>query len=1221
MRSRMARRSIVGLLALSMLVVAAPAAKAADYPINAPAGFFTEQIGSAIPLIIDFDFVGADTVFVATKAGQVRVIQSGTLLGQPFIDIGPDVNNRHDRGLLGIAVHPEFPAEPYIYLLFTHDPPEAATASGAAARDGNGARVSRLVRYTADIEHDYLRAVPGSALVLVGTNSVWDTISDPAVRNPSNPSCAEATTSDPSIAIDNGYVRDCIPADEQSHTIGTVMFDNDGNLLVGSGDGSDYTRVRAYATRALDIDSLAGKILRIDPNTGEGVPGNPHFQPSDPTSNRSRVFASGLRNPFRFTVNPATGDAWIGDVGWGTWEEVNVGSHDFGWPCYEGANGVLARSGYQNTSYCQSYYSANNAQPALYAYDHSAGGGSIQADAFFVGDAYPATYDGRFFYHDFNRRQIFTMSFNGDGSVDNPAELFATHGDSSSYGITQMKMGNDGVLWFSDIYQSGIYRLDHAGADNLPPVAAATASPSIGVAPLTVSFDATGSSDPDGDPLTYEWNFGDGSGDTGPTPTHEYTVAGIYTAVVKVRDPSGALDTQHVVIEIDTAPEPEITTPTDGSMFFVGDTVDFSGFATDAEDGDIPAEDLEWTLDIVHNDHRHPNGLPPDTTGFSGSFVMENHGTDPWNYELCLEATDADDASTTICVDIFRDNRPPALDPIADQANQVGDSVSLATVATDADGDQVSYSASGLPDGLSINALSGTISGAPTTDGVFAVTVTAADGLGGSDDTSFTWTVSALPAAELVNGSFETPVTVTVWERLTAAQVDGWSTLSGGFDMWSTGWNGPASDGDQFTELNTNQTDGIYQDFATTPGQTLHWSFDHRGRLDDDTVQLHLGAPGALTLQTEHTTPTGTWTTYTGSYTVPAGQTITRIQLQATDPGSAGNFVDNVVISDTPPPPPPPVGEFTNGSFETPVTATVWERLTAAQVDGWSTLSGGFDMWSTGWNGPASDGDQFTELNTNQTDGIYQDFATTPGQTLHWSFDHRGRLDDDTVQLHLGAPGALTLQTEHTTPTGTWTTYTGSYTVPAGQTITRIQLQATDPGSAGNFVDNVVISDTPPPPPPPVGEFTNGSFETPVTVTVWERLTAAQVDGWSTLSGGFDMWSTGWNGPASDGDQFTELNTNQTDGIYQDFATTPGQTLHWSFDHRGRLDDDTVQLHLGAPGALTLQTQHTTPTGTWTTYTGSYTIPAGQTITRIQLQATDPGSAGNFIDNITITTN
>ena len=105
----------------------------------------------------------------------------------------------------------------------------------------------------------------------------------------------------------------------------------------------NFTDVRAL--RALSVDSLNGKILRIDPITGEGYPDNPFYN-GNPNSNRSKVYSLGLRNPFRTTVNTFTNEPFIGDVGWGTWEELNTGrGKNFGWPCYEGNDVGSAQQG------------------------------------------------------------------------------------------------------------------------------------------------------------------------------------------------------------------------------------------------------------------------------------------------------------------------------------------------------------------------------------------------------------------------------------------------------------------------------------------------------------------------------------------------------------------------------------------------------------------------------------------------------------------------------------------------------------------------------------------------------------------------------------------------------------------------------------------------------------------------------------------------------------
>jgi glucose/arabinose dehydrogenase len=169
-----------------------------------------------------------------------------------------------------------------------------------------------------------------SAAILMGTNSTYQYIGDVnSTTVVANPSCFDQTSQTP--------VQDCIPSDSPSHSIGTVTFSPDGSaLFVGTGDGAHFNFTDKRALRSLQLNSMAGKIFRIDPITGQGLPSNP-FYDGDPNSNRSKVYNLGLRNPFRFTIHPQTGIPYIGDVGWNSWEEINTGiGKNFGWPCYEG---------------------------------------------------------------------------------------------------------------------------------------------------------------------------------------------------------------------------------------------------------------------------------------------------------------------------------------------------------------------------------------------------------------------------------------------------------------------------------------------------------------------------------------------------------------------------------------------------------------------------------------------------------------------------------------------------------------------------------------------------------------------------------------------------------------------------------------------------------------------------------------------------------------------
>ena len=288
------------------------------------------------------DWLPDGTMLIAQKSGVVRVANGSTLDPTPFIDISDIVNNVRDRGLLDIAVHPDFlNNKPFVYLLFTYEgiePENNNEAPGTlAGPDGRGNRAGRLIRVTADVQNNYRTAVAGSEVVLLGTNSIRDYFN--AFAN---------STFDfdepPGGELPNGdYVQDFIQSDSESHSVGGLAFSPDGlALYVSTGDGASYNQVDVRADRVQDVDSLSGKILRIDPITGEGLTDNPFYNlTNDPDANSAKVYQLGLRNPFRISVDDATGQLYVGDVGWATWEEINAAGPgaNFGWPFYEGGNG------------------------------------------------------------------------------------------------------------------------------------------------------------------------------------------------------------------------------------------------------------------------------------------------------------------------------------------------------------------------------------------------------------------------------------------------------------------------------------------------------------------------------------------------------------------------------------------------------------------------------------------------------------------------------------------------------------------------------------------------------------------------------------------------------------------------------------------------------------------------------------------------------------------
>lgn len=423
-----------------------------DPPAPIELGTFSGEdiiTGLDSPTAIAFDSSGR--MFVSQQPGVVRVFKDGALLSAPFIDIRDEVNFVADRGMLGIAVHPNFPATPYVYVSYTYDPPEAATHTGLAGRDGGGNRVARVTRFTADAATGFNTAVPGSEVVIIGSNSVWANISSP------DQDSTDVMTLPPSGGM-NGTMRDILISDSLSHTVGNMAFGPDGMLYVANGDGTSYGRVDPRTIRVQNIDSLSGKILRVDPLTGQGLADNPFYN-GDPDANRSKVYDYGLRNPFRFAFQPGSGTLYIGDVGWNTWEEINRGrAENFGWPYYEGGVSASEQTGgYRDLAEAQAFYATNpDVQAPLWTRQHSEGGVAIVAGDFYTGNEFPSTYHNALFISDIGDNQVRVMRFNSDGGVSSVAQI----GLSAGF-IVEMTMSPDGSLYYADLVGGIVGRITY----------------------------------------------------------------------------------------------------------------------------------------------------------------------------------------------------------------------------------------------------------------------------------------------------------------------------------------------------------------------------------------------------------------------------------------------------------------------------------------------------------------------------------------------------------------------------------------------------------------------------------------------------------------------------------------------------------------------------------------------------------------------------------------
>jgi glucose/arabinose dehydrogenase len=482
-----------------------------------------------------------------------------------------------------------------------------------------------------------------------------------------------------------------------SHSIGDLHFGPDGALYATGGEGANFNladygqgggsagsptpknpcgdppagvggtettptaeggSLRSQDLRTTsDPTSLDGALLRLDPATGAGMSGNPLAGSSD--ANARRIVAYGFRNPFRFTFRPGTSEPWIGDVGSGTWEEINrdpspTTMANFGWPCYEGVPKSVDFSAL-NLNICTALYSApaGTVTSPYYAYNHSAsvvsgdgcptGGSSITGVAF-AGGAFPAPYQNALFFADHTRQCIWAM-LPGTNGLPDPSNIKVIETGAP---VVDLQVGPDGYLYWADLDDGTIHRLRPSGAGAPPVAVAAATSPTSGPTPLTVNFDASGSTGTA--PLSYSWDLnGDGVfGDsTLQKPSYTYTTGGTYNVRVKVTDGNGLSSTSQpvVVSPNNTPPTATIDTPLSTTKWAVGDVISFGGHATDAEDGTVAASGFTWTLLLHHCWQYDPTNCHIHTiqswTGVtSGSFAAPDHEYPAW-LELQLTVTDS----------------------------------------------------------------------------------------------------------------------------------------------------------------------------------------------------------------------------------------------------------------------------------------------------------------------------------------------------------------------------------------------------------------------------------------------------------------------------------------------------------------------------------------------------------------------------------------------------
>jgi glucose/arabinose dehydrogenase/PKD repeat protein len=555
-----------------------------------------------------------------------------------------------EEGLQGVGADPGFASNRFVYLYYApplNTPPNGAPLDGTAADFARFDGVNRLSRFR------------------LGTDGTLDTASEKTVLE---------------VKTSRGFCCH-VGGDIDFDAAGNLYLTTGDDTEPGFNDGYAPMDDRPTRNPALDAqrsapntNDLRGKLLRIKVNAdgSYSIPAGNMFAPGT-ANTRPEIYAMGFRNPFRMSVDKLTGAVYLGDYGpdagaagprgpGGQVEFDRVTSPGFyGWPYCTGDNTpaeTYAHFDYATGAVGAKYdcaggptnSSRNNtgqaklppAKPAWIKYDgcslpeFGCGAESPMGGVVYHYDTavsspvkFPQSLDGHFFAGELQRQWIKDITVNADGGrgTINP---FPWSGKL----VMDMAFGPDGALyvldygtgWFSGNADSALYRIEYVGGGTggRAPIATATGTPLTGKAPLTVSFSSAGSSDPDGDAITFSWAFGDGGTSTAANPSHTYTANGTYIATLTVRDGTGKTATANVTVTAgNTAPSVSIQLPLNGQVFAFGDTVQYRITATDPEDGTIDCSRVKMTYILGHDDHGHPLAT---ATGCTGSIQTPLNG-------------------------------------------------------------------------------------------------------------------------------------------------------------------------------------------------------------------------------------------------------------------------------------------------------------------------------------------------------------------------------------------------------------------------------------------------------------------------------------------------------------------------------------------------------------------------------------------------------------------
>ncbi len=651
LRSRLFGSLLVRLLALgAALLGSLPAPLSAAPPEN----FYLEELIGGLNQPTSMRFLPDGRLIVLQKKGEILIcdVTTNPVQYDVYMDFRDaehlyGIISGQERGVLDIAVDPNFPAEPYVYVFYT-------PASGP-----NGA-LARVARYT-HLEN------------AGGLSSRGDYASEVILWEDTDP-----------------YNSCC-------HYGGGLDFGPDGKLWLTTGD-------HFFGAYADDVQHAGGGVHRF--NKDGSIPAdNPYIDGNGP--NKDSTVAYGLRNPFRSRWDLETNRFFIAEVGGNAqdvaaedlhiiqWDEASGRLVDddfgtggdngvfdgiyFGWPTVEG---MPPYSDFSNPV-------IDDVGAPIFSWKHNGTYSAINGGVVYRKDQFPVEFNGAYFYADSTRDFVRYIKFDANGNVSpNPApdNIDTVNPDGTSYlfdpspvgRIVSLDTGPDGALYYLSFTDAGgaygqpnpstpgSLRRYVYDAGTRPVIEEFTAAPVTGESPVNVSFTLR-ATDAGGDPMTYTIDFGDGTS-SGPVAladgvtvvvNHSYSSDGSYTADLEVSD--GVL-AAHAEQQLAFGTPPTVTSLTatndnpvpDPGFFRYGDTITFAATATDSDDNPIDGAQFDWSVQFVRPGNVHPS--VEDVTGSSFEFPIPAQGqgfSGGVFYRCFLVVTDNNGLKTTETIDVF----------------------------------------------------------------------------------------------------------------------------------------------------------------------------------------------------------------------------------------------------------------------------------------------------------------------------------------------------------------------------------------------------------------------------------------------------------------------------------------------------------------------------------------------------------------------------------------